>query len=117
LKEVTSIVSCNLQPHEQSVVNYQVQPPEGLCHWQISLEDSESANLLAELPAAVQWLQRALRQKGSKVLVHCNAGAAAAPIVREATHRAAGLMQRTYTRNVSCASCKQPTTAPGTEQR
>lgn len=58
----------------QSVVNYEVAPPEGVCHWQVHLEDAESANLLAELPAAVTWLERAMRQKGCKVLVHCNAG-------------------------------------------
>lgn len=58
----------------QSVVNYDVAPPAGVCHWQVHLEDSESANLIAELPAAVTWLERAMRQKGCKVLVHCNAG-------------------------------------------
>jgi hypothetical protein len=34
----------------QSVVNYDVSPPEGTCHWAVELEDAESANLLAVLP-------------------------------------------------------------------
>jgi hypothetical protein len=34
----------------QSVVNYDVSPPEGTCHWAVQLEDAESANLLAALP-------------------------------------------------------------------
>jgi hypothetical protein len=29
---------------------------------------------IAAAAGAVTWLERALRQKGSKVLVHCNAG-------------------------------------------
>lgn len=63
----------------QSVVNYDVTPPESVCHWAVQLEDAESANLLEQLPAAVTWLERALRQKGSKVLVHCNAGGGSWP--------------------------------------
>jgi hypothetical protein len=62
------------QTHTQSVVNYEVTPPEGLCHWAVALADEEAANLLHELPAAVGWLERAMRQKGAKVLVHCHAG-------------------------------------------
>lgn len=58
----------------QSVVNYEVPPPEGICHWSIPLEDDPRANLLAQLPFAVTWLERALRQKGMRVLVHCHAG-------------------------------------------
>eukprot|EP00878_Enallax_costatus_P046632 GHUV01056871.1.p1 GENE.GHUV01056871.1~~GHUV01056871.1.p1 ORF type:complete len:173 (+),score=31.26 GHUV01056871.1:277-795(+) len=78
--------------HVLSVVNYDVPPPEGICHWQIHLEDSESANLLAELPAAVTWLERAMRQKGCKVLVHCNAGTSRSPaIVLAAVMKAKGL--------------------------
>lgn len=55
-------------------MNYEVEPPEGICHWHIDLEDDESADLLHQLPTAVTWLERCMRQKGSKVLVHCNAG-------------------------------------------
>jgi hypothetical protein len=58
----------------QSVVNYEVQPLQGLCHWAVPLEDCESADLLHQLPPAVTWLERALRQAGSRVLVHCHAG-------------------------------------------
>lgn len=58
----------------QSVVNYEIDPPEGVCHWRIDLEDDESADLLQQLPTAVTWLERSMRQAGSKVLVHCNAG-------------------------------------------
>jgi protein-tyrosine phosphatase len=57
------------------VTNYEVEPPEGVCHWQIDLEDDESADLLQQLPTAVTWLERSMRQAGSKLLVHCNAGA------------------------------------------
>jgi hypothetical protein len=38
----------------QSVVNYDVPPPEGTCHWAFELEDAESANLLAVLPGGCQ---------------------------------------------------------------
>jgi hypothetical protein len=58
----------------QSVVNYEVNPPDGICHWRIDVEDDESADLLHQLPTAVTWLERSMRQAGSKVLVHCNAG-------------------------------------------
>ncbi|KAF6264080.1 HAD-like domain-containing protein [Scenedesmus sp. NREL 46B-D3] len=78
--------------HVLSVVNYEVAPPEGTCHWAVQLEDAEAANLLAELPAAVAWLERALRQKGSKVLVHCNAGTSRSPsVVAAAIMKAKGL--------------------------
>jgi protein-tyrosine phosphatase len=40
----------------------------------IDLEDDEGANLLEKLPAALAWLEAALRQKGKRVLVHCHAG-------------------------------------------
>jgi protein tyrosine phosphatase len=33
-----------------------------------------TASAAAAAAGAVTWLERALRQKGSKVLVHCNAG-------------------------------------------
>lgn len=58
----------------QSVVNYDVSRPDGVAHWVIPLEDSESANLLVHLPSAVRWIEMAMRQKGARVLVHCNAG-------------------------------------------
>ncbi|WIA42276.1 hypothetical protein OEZ86_008291 [Tetradesmus obliquus] len=78
--------------HVLSVVNYEVSPPEGVCHWAVQLEDAESANLLAALPGAVTWLERALRQKGSKVLVHCNAGTSRSPsVVLAAIMKAKGL--------------------------
>lgn len=56
------------------MVNYEVEPPEGVCHWTVDVEDDESADLLQQLPVAVTWLERSMRQAGSKVLVHCNAG-------------------------------------------
>jgi protein-tyrosine phosphatase len=59
----------------QSVTNYDPEPPDGACHWHICLEDDERADLLAALPMAVTWLERALRQRGARVLVHCHAGA------------------------------------------
>jgi hypothetical protein len=60
----------------QSVINYELPDalPDGVCAWRIDLEDSEGADLLAVLPAAVGWLERALRQKGTRTLVHCHAG-------------------------------------------
>eukprot|EP00879_Flechtneria_rotunda_P030268 GHRR01032881.1.p1 GENE.GHRR01032881.1~~GHRR01032881.1.p1 ORF type:complete len:356 (+),score=106.91 GHRR01032881.1:23-1090(+) len=76
----------------QSIVNYEISVPEGICHWQVNIEDKESANLLNELPAAVNWLERALRQPRTKTLVHCNAGTSRSPaVITAALMKAKGL--------------------------
>lgn len=62
------------QSRTQSAVNYGVSPPPGVQHMRIDLADEESANMLEQLPAAMAWLEGALRAKGNRVLVHCHAG-------------------------------------------
>jgi protein-tyrosine phosphatase len=66
----------NALPLLQSVLRCTVDLPKDCtaCHWQVPLDDMDEANLLDHLTQAVKWLEVALRQKGSKVLVHCLAG-------------------------------------------
>jgi len=45
-----------------------------IVRWHVPVDDCEEADLLAHLPAAVQWLRMALRQPRARALVHCAQG-------------------------------------------
>jgi protein tyrosine phosphatase (PTP) superfamily phosphohydrolase (DUF442 family) len=57
----------------QSVVNFEVPLPPAVEGLHIDVEDHDDANLLDELPDALEFIDEAL-EDGGKVLVHCHAG-------------------------------------------